>query len=208
MKQKPDVLIEEDRVEVKFGESSTAAWCGEFCCRKYLAILKPSHHLQCASFLYTVTLLSPPPPSCSCTNYVLTSWFLCQLRETARFFPVLVPKLVYFTVIEVKYNQHKGNTLYCVVWCFFHVCFVQVTTCGAPDALTHLGACTFLLLSHLNGSHSKYQWKSERTEACQRFGSTKQCSKLSLMVKTSQHPWGLYTVGTETYHMGLFLTSK
>ena len=62
--------------------------------------------------------------------------------------------------------------------CYAHVCFVQVTTCGAPEALTCLGACTFLLLSHLLGSQNKYQQESARTEAC--IGSAKQCSKLSL----------------------------
>ena len=32
--------------------------------------------------------------------------------------------------------------------CFIHVCIVLVTTCGALDVLTRLGARTFLLLSH------------------------------------------------------------
>jgi len=64
--------------------------------------------------------------------------------------------------------------------CYVHVCFVQLTTCGAPNSLTRLGACTFLLLSHLLGSQNKYQWESVHTEARQRVGSTKQVSKLSL----------------------------
>ena len=41
--------------------------------------------------------------------------------------------------------------------CYVHVCFVQVTTWGAPNALMRLGAHTFLLLSHLLGSQNKYQ---------------------------------------------------
>ena len=64
--------------------------------------------------------------------------------------------------------------------CYVHVCFIQVTTCGAPDALTGLGARIFLLLSHLLGSQNKYQKESARTEARQRLGSAKQVSKLSL----------------------------
>jgi len=52
--------------------------------------------------------------------------------------------------------------------------------CGTPDALTRLGARTFLLLSHLLGAQNKYQWESARTEARQRVGSAKQVSKLSL----------------------------
>ena len=54
----------------------------------------------------------------------------------------------------------------------------QVTTCGAPDALTRLGARTFLLLSHILESHNKYQLESVRTEARQRVGSATQVSKL------------------------------
>ena len=46
--------------------------------------------------------------------------------------------------------------------------------------LTRLGARTFLLLSHLFGSHNKYQLKSASTEARQRVGTAKQFSKLSL----------------------------
>ena len=41
--------------------------------------------------------------------------------------------------------------------CYVHVCFFQVTTCGAPDALTRLGARIFQLLSHLLGSQNKYR---------------------------------------------------
>ena len=44
-----------------------------------------------------------------------------------------------------------------LLWCFLHVCFVQVTTCSAPEALTRLGAHTFLLVSHLLGSQNKFQ---------------------------------------------------
>ena len=64
--------------------------------------------------------------------------------------------------------------------CYVHVCFVQVTMCGSPDALTRLGAHTFLLLSSLLGSQNKYQQESARTEASQCIGSAKQVSKLSL----------------------------
>ena len=64
--------------------------------------------------------------------------------------------------------------------CYVHVCFVQVTTCGAPDTLTRLGARTFLLLSHLLDSQNKYQSESARTEARQRVRSAKQVTKLSL----------------------------
>ena len=64
--------------------------------------------------------------------------------------------------------------------CYVHVCFVQVTMCGAPNALTLLGACTFLLLFHLLGSQNKYQQESARTVARQLVGSPKQVSKLSL----------------------------
>ena len=64
--------------------------------------------------------------------------------------------------------------------CYVHVCFIQVTTCGAPNALRRLGACTFLLLSHLLESQNKYQSESARTKARQCVGSTKQVSKLSL----------------------------
>ena len=55
-----------------------------------------------------------------------------------------------------------------------------MTTWGAPDALTCLGARTFQLFSHLLGSHKKSQKKCTRSNACQRIGSAKQCSKLSL----------------------------
>ena len=41
--------------------------------------------------------------------------------------------------------------------CYVHVCLVQVTTCCVSDVLMRLGACTFLLLSHLLGSKNKYQ---------------------------------------------------
>ena len=41
--------------------------------------------------------------------------------------------------------------------CYVHVCFIQVTSCGVPDALMRLGARTFLLLTHLLGSQNKYQ---------------------------------------------------
>ena len=67
-----------------------------------------------------------------------------------------------------------------MLWCLIHVCFVQGTTCGAPDTLTRLGTCTFLLLSHFRGSHNKFQKKSAHTEARQRVESAKQCSTLSL----------------------------
>ena len=63
-----------------------------------------------------------------------------------------------------------------------------MTTCGAPDGLTHIGARTFLLLSHLLGSQNKYQQESARTEARQSVGSAKQVSKLSLgQNKHGQH---------------------
>ena len=64
--------------------------------------------------------------------------------------------------------------------CYVYVCFVQVTTCGAPDALKRLSEGTFLLLSHLFGSQNKYQKESVRTKARQCVGSAKQVSKLSL----------------------------
>ena len=51
--------------------------------------------------------------------------------------------------------------------------------CGAPDVQIRLVARTFILISHLLGSHNKYQKKSARTEAPQRVGSAKQCPKLS-----------------------------
>ena len=40
--------------------------------------------------------------------------------------------------------------------CYVHVCFVQVIMCGAPDALTGLGARTFLLLCHRLRSQNNY----------------------------------------------------
>ena len=66
--------------------------------------------------------------------------------------------------------------------CYVHVCFVQVTTCGAPEALAlaRFGAHTFLLLSYLLESQNKYQKESVHTEAQQRLGSAKQVSKLSI----------------------------
>ena len=39
-----------------------------------------------------------------------------------------------------------------VHWRFIHVCFIQVTMCGAPDMLTRLGARTFQFSSRLLGS--------------------------------------------------------
>ena len=57
-------------------------------------------------------------------------------------------------------GQHptRHNDAYLKYRCtVVHVCFLQVTTCGAPDVLTRLGAHTFLLLSHLLGSQNKYQ---------------------------------------------------
>ena len=53
-----------------------------------------------------------------------------------------------------KISKLWKMTVHC---CYVHVCFVQVTMCGAPDMLTCLGARTFLLLSHLLGSQNKYQ---------------------------------------------------
>ena len=76
-------------------------------------------------------------------------------------------------LVNIQYHIHH-------VCCYVHVCFVQVKTCGAPDALTCLGACTFLLLSHRLGSKNKYQYESACTEVRQRVGSAKQVSKLSL----------------------------
>ena len=87
-----------------------------------------------------------------------------------------------------------------------HACFVQVTTCGAPDALTRLGARTFLLLSHLLGSQNKYQEESARTEVGQRVGSTKQVSKLSLgrnkhgQNVTTPHPPGMWMATFKASH--------
>ena len=73
--------------------------------------------------------------------------------------------------------QIGPNLVHC---CYVHACFVQVTTFGAPDALTRLSARTFLLLSHLLGSQNKCQHESERTKARERVRSAKQVSKLSL----------------------------
>ena len=74
-------------------------------------------------------------------------------------------------------SRHTG-AVHC---CYVHVCFVQVTTCGAPDALTRLGARIFLLLP------ISPSWITEQLSVgkCahrgrQRIGSAKQVSKLSL----------------------------
>ena len=56
-----------------------------------------------------------------------------------------------------KLEPGSLDSFYLVHCCYVHVSFVQVTTSGAPDALTRLGARTSLLLSHLNGSQNKYQ---------------------------------------------------
>ena len=56
--------------------------------------------------------------------------------------------------VDVVVEFIDASTVHC---CYVHVWFVQVTMCGAPDALTRLGARNFLLLSHLLGSQNKYQ---------------------------------------------------
>ena len=53
--------------------------------------------------------------------------------------------------------QNRKSVVLMVNCCYVHICFVQVTICGAFDALTRLGARTILLLSHLLGSQNKYQ---------------------------------------------------
>jgi len=47
----------------------------------------------------------------------------------------------HITYVNVFINQISSSTY--VYWCFIHVCFVQVATCGAPDTLTRLGARIF-----------------------------------------------------------------
>ena len=53
-----------------------------------------------------------------------------------------------------------------VHWCFIHVCFVQVTMCGAPDTLTRLGARTFLLISRLLGLLKDYSGAPNDVQNC------------------------------------------
>ena len=48
----------------------------------------------------------------------------------------------------------KNRLHFEVHWCLFHVCFIQAK-CGALP--TRLGARTFLVLSHLLGSHILYK---------------------------------------------------
>ena len=63
--------------------------------------------------------------------------------------------------------------------CYYvHVCFVQVTTCGAPDALTRVGACTFSTV--ITPSWITEQISGRKVRTPRRAGSAKQFSKLSL----------------------------
>ena len=91
------------------------------------------------------------------------------------------PKHFLYIVLMVdvpwKFYTLPSWTVHC---CYVHVCFVQVTTCGAPDGLTRLGVRIFLLLSHLLDSQNKHQLESAHTEVRQRVRSAKQVSKLSL----------------------------
>ena len=64
--------------------------------------------------------------------------------------------------------------------------------CGAPDALMRLSGYTFLLLSHLFGSHNKYQQKSVGTiRRVSTLGAPNNVQNFHLdktnMDKTSQH---------------------
>ena len=75
-------------------------------------------------------------PMRRCATCSTSAWTACPTRSTA--------------------PGTKQNTIG-VHWHFIHVCFIQVTMCATPDALTRLGACTFLFVSHLLGSDNKYQ---------------------------------------------------
>ena len=90
--------------------------------------------------------------------------------------------------------QHIFHTKH---WCFIHVCFIQVTMCCAPDSLTRLCACTFLLIPHLLGSHNQYKYKSARTEARKHIKSTKQCSKF---VTWTKQPWIIHQCTSRQEH--------
>ena len=85
--------------------------------------------------------------------------------------------LLVFAWLRSRDSLVTHESVHC---CYVHVCFVQVTSCGAPNALTCIGVCTFLLLSHLLGSQKKFQKESVRTEARQRIGRAKQVSTWSL----------------------------
>ena len=70
-----------------------------------------------------------------------------------------------------------------VLLCFIHVCFIQVTMCGAPDGLTRFHAHTFLLLSHPLGSHNKCQY----VEKCAHRGKSARREHHTLSLGWNKH---------------------
>ena len=82
-----------------------------------------------------------------------------------------------------------------VHWRFIHVCFVQVTSCGAPDALTRLGACNFLFISHLHGLR-KYYYILEK--CAHRGGSARRKRQTMFKIVTwSKQTWIIHQCTTE-----------
>ena len=84
--------------------------------------------------------------------------------------------------------------------CYDHVCFVQVTTCGAPNGLTCLGVRTF---------YCYLTFLDHRTNICRKVrapvGSAKQVSKLSL--GQSKHRQNITTRHTVVHIFNLTCSS-
>ena len=80
--------------------------------------------------------------------------------ENFKFLPCILAIFLHSQDLPPQ-DEVSMETVHC---CYVHVCFVQVTTCGAPDVLTRLSARNFLLLSYLLGSQNKYQLESAHTE--------------------------------------------